>query len=146
MTINFKRVLIGGLVAGIILIIINLFAQVVVGDRIQQDMNGWIPASAERITMTASAVGAGIFLKLTIGVSLVWLYAAIRPRFGPGFRTASYSALFVWLLGAIFFSDYLMIGMMSTTTYVILEVAQLGGFLLSAWAGARIYSEQPKST
>ncbi len=143
MTINFKRVLIGGLAAGVVLIIINLLAQVCLGNRIQQDMNAWVPGLAERIHMTTFAITAGIILKLAIGVLLVWFYAAIRPQFGPGPRTASYSALFVWILGAIFFSDYLMIGMMSAGTYIIIEVIQLLGFLIAVWIGARIYSEKP---
>ena len=142
MTINFKRVLGGGLAAGIVLIVVNTLAQFVLGNRMQQDMNAWFPGSAERITMSGFAIGAGIILKFVIGVLLVWFYAAIRPRFGPGLRTASYGAFFVWILGAVFFSDYLFIGMMSAATYIIVEVIQLLAFLLATWTGARIYSEK----
>lgn len=141
MAINVKRVVIGGLAAGIVLLLINLLAQVVFGNRIQQDMNAWIPGSAERMNMTGGAIASGIVLKFAIGILLVWCYAAIRPRFGPGPRTASFGALFVWILGGIFFSDYLMIGMMSAGSYIILEAFQLLGFLLAAWTGARIYTE-----
>ncbi len=141
MTISLKKLLAGGLTAGIVLIIINLVAQVLLGSRIQKDMDAWIPGLANRITMSTSAVAAGIILKLGIGILLVWLYAVIRPRFGPGLRTAFYSALFVWILGAIYFSDYLMIGMMSVGTYIILEVIQLSGFLLAVWIGGHICSE-----
>lgn len=141
MTINVKRVLIGGLAAGIVLIIINLFAQFMFGNRIRQDMNAWSPGLAERMTMTSAAIATGIILKFAIGILLIWCYAAIRLRFGPGPRTASYSALFVWILGGIFFSDYLMIGMMSTGTYIIVEAFQLLAVLLAAWTGGWIYSE-----
>ena len=138
---NFKKVLLGGFAAGIVLIVINVLAQLLLGNRIVQDMNAWIPASAERVTMSSFTLAVGIILKFAIGILLVWLYAAIRPRFGPGLRTASYSAFFVWILGAIFFSDYLMIGMMSVTTCIIIEVIQLLSFLIAAGTGARIYSE-----
>ena len=33
------------------------------------------------------------------GVIAVWVYAAIRPRFGPGPRTALRAGLVVWLVG-----------------------------------------------
>lgn len=141
MAINFKRVLPGGLAAGFVLIVINVLAQLFLGNRIQQDMNAWIPASADRVTMSSLTLVAGIILKFVIGILLVWLYAAIRPRFGPGLRTASYAAVFVWILGVIFFSDYLLIGMMSATTYIILEVVQLLSFVIAVWTGARTYSE-----
>lgn len=141
MAINIKRVLPGGLAAGFILIVVNVLAQLVLGNRVQQDMNAWIPASAERVSVSSVILIVGIILKFVIGVLLVWLYAAFRPRFGPGLRTASYAALFVWILGGIFFSDYLMIGMMSATTYIIVEAVQLLGFVMAVWTGARIYSE-----
>ena len=44
-----------------------------------------------------------------MGLLLVWLYAAIRPRFGPGPRTATYAALVVWVCGFIFHIDWLIV-------------------------------------
>jgi hypothetical protein len=142
MAINMKRVLTSGLAAGTVLVFINILAQLLLGNRLQQDLNSWIPASADRLTPRGPTIAIGILLKLIIGILLVWLYAAICPRFGPGLRTASYGAFFAWILGAIFFSDYLMIGMLSVATYFIIEVIQLLGFLIAIWAGALIYSKE----
>ncbi|HSE60477.1 MAG TPA: hypothetical protein VLA99_17380 [Nitrospiraceae bacterium] len=33
-------------------------------------------------------------------LSALWLYAAIRPRFGAGPKTALYAGLGVWVLGS----------------------------------------------
>ena len=33
-----------------------------------------------------------------LGIVTVWLYAAIRPRFGPGIRTAIVTGVVIWLL------------------------------------------------
>ncbi len=49
------------------------------------------------------AIVVGIFLKFVLGSMLAWLYAAMRSRFGPGSRPVAYTAVFVWILGAIFF-------------------------------------------
>jgi hypothetical protein len=141
MAVNIRRVVTGGLLAGVVIIIINVLAQFALMDRAQREMNAWIPGSADRMSMGGGAIAAGIIMKFGIGIMLVWLYAAIRPRFGPGARTASYVAVFVWILGGIFFSDFLMMGMMSSVTYVMLEFFQLLSLLIATWLGARIYSE-----
>ncbi len=143
MCINYRKVLVAGPVAGIALIVINVLAQIIFGNRLQQDMDAWIPGSSERVGMSGASIAVGLLLKLIIGTMLVWFYAAVQPRFGPGLRTAFYTGVFSWILGAIFFTDYLMIGMMSATTYVVIEVIQLLSFLFATALGARIYSEKP---
>jgi len=90
---------------------------------------------------SGAAVAAGLVMKLAIGTILVWLYAAARPRLGPGAKTASLIALTVWLLGAIFFSDFPLTGMMSWATYAALEIVQLLAFLAASWLGAWLYRE-----
>lgn len=142
MSLNPRRVIVGGLLAGVVILIFNILAQFVLMDRVQQEMNTWIPGSANRISMGAGVIAAGIVMKLVIGIILVWLYAAIRPRFGPGPRTASYVATVVWILGAIFFSDFPLMGMMSVASYALLEIMQLVTLLIATFVGARIYSEQ----
>lgn len=69
-------------------------------------MNGVVLMSqwAEQMTSLnrspAGSVKQIIVLNLwgfAAGIMLVWLYAAIRPRFGAGPRTAIYAGLFTWL-------------------------------------------------
>ncbi len=141
MSINWKKVLAGGVLAGVVLIILNSLAQFVLMNRLQQEMNSWIPGATEHMATGTGVLAVGLILKFVLGTLLVWLYAAIRPRFGAGPRTALYAAVFVWLLGAIFFSDLPMMGMMSAGTYAILEVLQLTAFFIAVWIGARTYSE-----
>lgn len=141
MAVNIRKVVSGGLLAGVVIIIINVLAQFALMDRAQREMNAWMPGSADRMSMGGGAIAAGIIMKFVIGIMLVWFYAAIRPRFGPGARTAFYVAVFVWILGGIFFSDFLIVGMMSSTTYAMLEFFQLLSLLIATWLGARIYSE-----
>ena len=127
--------------AGIVIILLNILAQFVLVDSVQQEMSAGLPGSADTMTMSVAATAAGIVMKFIIGVILVWLYAAVRPRFGAGPRTAFYVAVCVWILGAIFFSDFLLLGMMSAFSYVILEVMQFLSFLAATLVGAWIYTE-----
>ena len=129
----------GGLLAGVVIIVLNVVAQLVLSERVQREMNAWMPNAAEHMQAGGAAAAAGIVMKLVIGVILVWLYAAARPRLGPGPKSASFIALTVWLLAAIFFSDFLLTGMISWATYVQLEALQLLAFLAAAWVGARVY-------
>jgi hypothetical protein len=62
----------------------------------------------ERMEAAASEMGLGlpsgsdiaVFIAMTfvLGILLVWLYAAIRPRYGPGPKAAICAGLFVWVL------------------------------------------------
>ena len=139
--INVARIVSSGLLAGAVIIALNVVAQAVLSERVQHEMNAWMPGAADRMQTGGAAVPAGIAMKLVIGIVLVWLYAAARPRLGPGPKTASLIALAVWLLAAIFFSDFPLTGMISWATYVQLEALQLVAFLAAAWVGARLYRE-----
>jgi len=145
MSINPGRVIAGGLPAGVVILIFNILAQFVLIDRVQQEMNTWMPGSADRMSMGAGAIAAGVVMKFVIGIILVWVYAVIQPRFGPGPRTASYVAITVWLLGVIFFSDFPLMGMISVTSYALLEFMQLVTFLIASIVGAGIYSKHGAS-
>ena len=93
--INFARVILGGLAAGIILILGDtLMHTVVLGEQ-------WTAAMAAQGVAEpgASAIVFFSILDLIIGVAMVWLYAAIRPRFGAGARTAIVTGLVVWFFG-----------------------------------------------
>lgn len=141
MSLNFRKVITGGLLAGFVIIILNILAQFVIMDRVQREMNTWLPGSADRMSMGVGTIAAGIIMKFVIGMILIWFYAAIRPRFGPGPRTASYVAIAVWILGAIFFSDFPLMGMMSGATYALLEIMQLVILLIATLVAAWTYTE-----
>lgn len=42
---NYRKVITGGLVAGVIMIIFNIVTQLVLGDHVQHEMNAWIPGA-----------------------------------------------------------------------------------------------------
>jgi len=90
---------------------------------------------------SSSMMVTNIVMDLVLGILLVWTYAAIRPRFGPGFRTAVYAALLFWVLAGIFLSGYMHMGMMSAGLWWSFAIIGLVNFLVSAWVGARLYSE-----
>ncbi len=141
MAINTKKVLIGGFAAGVVLTAIDFFANgYLLAARMKAETDAFKPGLSEQM-MEGSAIVGYIVMDFILGFALVWTYAAIRPRFGPGMRTASYAALLFWILTMIFVSGYMHMGMMSAGLWWTFAVIGLVNYLLSAWAGAKFYTE-----
>jgi hypothetical protein len=144
MAMNTGKVVVAGLVAGIVANVLGflLFGMWLM-PRFTADMNAAAPSLAAR----AEASGAmgmvwQIFGGFVVGFVSAWLYAAIRPRFGPGAKTAIYAGLVVWILGFIFHLDLLLYGLTSTTTYMLATVAALIQTLATAWVAGMLYKEE----
>lgn len=92
--INMSRVLLGGLLAGLVINIGEfLFNGVLFAEELNQAARalGVEPPGAE-------AIAVFMVQALVMGIVAVWLYAAIRPRFGAGPGTAVLAGLIVWFL------------------------------------------------
>jgi hypothetical protein len=141
MAINASKVVVGGLAAGIVANLIGYVGfGMLLGPRFEAEAVAVAPALAGR-GMSGSAIATQVVISFIIGMLLVWLYAAIRPRFGPGPKTAVYAALVVWVCGFVFHIDLLLTGLATTTTYAMASVVALVQLLVSAWVGAMLYKE-----
>jgi len=142
MAINTGKVLVGGVVAGVVMnavdFVTNMF---IVGERMKAETDAFKPGLSDQMMSTNTMISY-IVMDFALGIALVWTYAAIRPRFGPGIKTASYAAILFWILAGIFLSGYLHMGMMSTGLWFTFALLGLVNFLLSAWAGAKFYTEE----
>ena len=141
MAINASKVVVGGLAAGVVLNVIDFITNKwILGSRMAAEMNAAVPGLADRM-MGKGAMITYIVVDFLIGILLVWLYAAIRPRFGPGPRTAFYAALFAWVFGSIIYYSWVLSGLMMFGTYAIGGIIALINFGLATWLGARLYTE-----
>jgi len=141
MAINTQKVVVGGIAAGIVMIVIDFISNMfILGARLKAESDAFKPGMADRM-MQGPAVITNIVMSLVLGIALVWTYAAIRPRFGPGLKTATYAALLFWILSLISYAGYLHMGMMSFGLWWSFAFMGLVSFFLSAWAGAKLYSE-----
>jgi hypothetical protein len=82
--INLARVLIGGFVAGLI---INFGEFILNGVLIAEEMNAAM-AALNKPPVDPSMIIWFVLFSFGFAFILVWTYAAIRPRFGPGVKTA----------------------------------------------------------
>lgn len=91
--INLSRVIVGGLVAGLVIDICEgVLNGMVLADRwgaVMTSLNR--PATPSVKTMIALNVWG-----FAAGILTVWIYAALRPRFGSGPKTAMIAGLTMW--------------------------------------------------
>lgn len=138
-TINAGRVVLGGLLAGLVIDVGEWLASVVFAEQYEQMFEAiGVPEPA---TATMLLLVLGGFL---VGIVMVWLYAAIRPRFGAGPRTALYAGLAVWFLGWLWpTASGAAMGLyeMTVTMWIISIVWGVVELGLAALAGGWLYQE-----
>jgi hypothetical protein len=137
--INVARLILGGIVAGIVG---NLLDYPVDGVILAPMWNGQL-ATWGRPPFSGSQIAWIEFFGLIIGLVAIWIYAGIRPRFGPGVKTAIYAGIAVWIAAFLvpnfglmwvphFFSGHL-------TAYTTLGA--LFECVIGTIAGAAVYKE-----
>ena len=131
--INLGRVVLGGLVAGLVLGIGEFLLDAVV----LEDGMATFNAAHNFKDPTGGQIGIVVALTFVLGIVIVLGYAAIRPRFGPGVKTAILAALFAWF-GIYFFVGILFLVFfgISTGDTVLSLVWGLVEYSLATVAGA----------
>jgi hypothetical protein len=76
-----------------------------------------------------------------MGLLVVWTYAAIRPRFGPGAKTAVYAGLIPYLGTALILFGLTQGGLLTSALYWKMGLVQLFVFAAGSIAGASVYKE-----
>ena len=142
MAINASKVVVGGLAAGVVANIVGFIGfGMLLAPRMEAEMVAVAPALQGR-GMSGTAIATNVVASFVTGLLLVWLYAAMRPRFGAGAQTAVYAALVVWLCGFLFHLDWLLAGMMTASTYAMASAAALVQVIAAAWVGGMLYKEE----
>ena len=136
--INFGRVLLGGLVAGVIL---NVGEWLLNGMVLHKEMEEFFKRCGFPQPGTNFLVIA-VAITFVLGIVIVLGYAAIRPRFGPGPKTAIIAALFAWF-GIYLYQNIIAfgLGLVPAKMFVIALVWGLVEYILAAMAGASLYKE-----
>jgi hypothetical protein len=138
--INGLRVIAGGLAAGAL---IDTCEFVVNGILLQHRWSHNLRALGKAAALDPRQAIAFAAWGLMVGLFAVWLYAAIRPRYGAGPRTAVMAGVAVWVLA------YLLGGIQASTLHIfsrhlivygiVIGLAEsVAGTLLGAW----IYKEE----
>jgi hypothetical protein len=136
--INWGRVFLGGLLAGVV---VNVFEFVA---------NGLVLASSWDTAMRnlgrqmpRGAIAVFVLVGFLVGITAVWLYAAARPRYGPGPRTAVLIGFGYWLIGyALPTLGWAAMGLIPRRLLAIGTVVGLVEIVAATVIGAWLYTEE----
>ena len=137
--INVGRAILGGLVTGLILNIGEFVLNTMV---LGADMKEFFKRCGFPPEPPPAFIAIAVGITFVLGIVIVLGYAAIRPRFGPGPKTAVIAALFAWF-GVYLYQNVigLGLGIMPTRVAVIAMAWGLVEYILATLAGAALYKE-----
>lgn len=135
---NLSRVLLGGALSGLVLNIGEYLLNHVVLVQL------WPRPDAEAASAEFSIgqIASGVTIMFAFGLALIWIYAAIRPRFGPGPKTAVIAGLTIWITGWLLTgASFINVGIFPAGQMLVSIIWGLAEVPLAAIAGAWLYQE-----
>jgi hypothetical protein len=137
--INLGRVILGGIIAGIVADVLGFLVDgVLLASRWSNGMKrlGQGDLSTNQLILFN-------LLGIVCGIALIWIYAAIRPRFGAGVKTAIYAGLAVWVVGMLIpnLSFMWVSGLFGRHLTAYTTLGGLVEIVVAAIAGASLYKE-----
>jgi hypothetical protein len=137
--INVGRWLAGGIVAGIIVWLLEGVGAMLY----MSDVESALEAHGLAMDMSVGMGLITVVISLLVGLTLVFFYAAARPHFGPGPKTAIIVAVALWFGGyMINIIGYGMIRLYPTGMLAIWSVQGLVELSLASLVGGWIYREE----
>ena len=137
--INMGRVILGGIVAGIVA---DVLGTIVDGMILAPQWAEGMKALGRPDFSVNQIIGFNI-IGLAYGIFAVWLYAAIRPRYGAGPRAAVCAGMAVWVAGVLLPNAGFMgaAGLFPTNLTAMTTAAGVIEWAVAAVAGAALYKE-----
>jgi pimeloyl-ACP methyl ester carboxylesterase len=136
--INLGRVLMGGLLAGLV---INIGEFILNGVLLAEEMNAAMIA-LNKPPVDNSMIVWFVLFGFGLGFMLVWVYAAIRPRLGPGVSTASCASAVVWGLAYLYPNlFFIILDLFPRQMMIWATVWGLVELTIAGVAGAWLYTE-----
>lgn len=137
---NRVRVLLGGLLAGLI---INVVEYITNGVVLREAWGRAMQALGKPAALSVGAIVIFNIWGFLLGIAAVWLYAAIRPRYDAGPKTAIRAGVFSWAV-AVFLanlSNY-PLGLFPGRLLVISSIVALVEIVAATLVGAWLYKEE----
>ena len=137
--INMVRVMLGGIVAGLV---INVVEGVMNGVILKAQWSEAAQAIGRSGDISVKQIVAFNVWGFAAGILAVWLYAAIRPRYGAGPKTAMCAGATVWMLG-VAMANAMMAFLHIYPLWLLLTVTAVGlpELLVASVVGAYVYRE-----
>jgi hypothetical protein len=138
--INAGKVLFAGLIAGLVANVVDLISTFVV-------LRADLQSNLERLHLDPGLVespavtAAWVLVDLLFGIVLVFAYAGMRPRFGPGPKTAVIAGTTLYTAITLVMFGLATTGFMTMPLFVSSSVCALASTLAASLVGAALYKE-----
>lgn len=137
--VNWGRVVLGGIAAGIVVNVSEFLLNEVLLKKTNEDA---MKALGKSMPESGGTIAVWILWGFLFGIVAVWLYAAIRPRYGAGPATAGKAGVAVWILASLYSSVFLWnLGLFPLNGIVL--VWTLVETVVATVVGAWLYREEP---
>ncbi len=138
-SINVGRVLLGGLLAGLVM---NIGEFLLNGVFLAEPMKEEFLRLGLPLAPSGKTIAIWVVLTFILGIVIVYLYAMIRPRTGPGLKAAISAGLIAWFFVYFYVGlSYQAMGLWPMSLTLIGMVWGLFEYAIGAIAGARLYRE-----
>lgn len=138
--INSQKVIAGGLVAGIVMNLIDLATGFGILQSDTKEMMERLHLDASTASSVAGTI-PWVVIDLVSGFVLVFAYAAMRPRFGPGVTTALISSFTLYFAVTLVLYGFMWMGVFTLLYFVKSSLCALVAVLTAGVAGAAVYKE-----
>jgi uncharacterized membrane protein len=139
--INWTRVLLGGLIAGVVG---NIFEFAVWVPLVGRSLSATLQALGHPMQETVATTVLIVVLIFVMGILAIWLYAAIRPRYGAGPGTAALAGAAAGVFMAVVpdLAWGLTLRLIPATVWVEDAVVGLVALVVMTVLGAWVYKEE----
>ena len=134
--INWARVAPCGILAGLVWIVLSSITTAFVASDFEAAVSG-----GRLSAPTDDSIAFLFIVNLVMGIWAMWLYAAIRPRYGPGPKTAVVTGLSWWVIGSLIDATWAFFGFVVPRAVLASMAGSLPAIIIAAVVGARLYRE-----
>lgn len=135
---DWKRIIVCGLVAGFVWTLLSITLLALVGD----DFLAALPGDKRK----AAGGGRQIFLlgsNFAASIWAIWLYTAIRPRYGPGAKTAVLAGCAWWFIQSLQSAKWVALTDVPLNVTLAPLVATLPAIIVAILTGVWLYEKSP---
>ncbi|MEO8482942.1 MAG: hypothetical protein ABI634_12080 [Acidobacteriota bacterium] len=138
--INYGRVLLGGLVAGVVANVCDtIIGMFIMADDMQRMVQRL--GLDQRVFTSTSTMVTWMIVDFIYATLIVWTYAAVRPRLGPGPGTAMTVGAVICAAVTVVLFGFQQMGVFTIDSFIKNAGLSFATALLASVAGAKVYRD-----
>jgi len=141
--INYGRMLLGGVLAGVLLFMADGFIH---SKLLHEQWMAAMRAAGRSVEAEEHGLDMLYFaaFELLRGLGLAWIYSVFRTHYGPGPKTAVCAALALWaMMFPVFFLQEVPLGFYSATLLTLWSLYELVPSVLAGLVAGAVYKDPP---